>query len=91
MTSALEIVFWLSVGLIAWTQLGYAAALALLARVLPRARRRAHQSQAAQLPSLSLVIAAHDEESVIAATVAGALALEYPRERLARTRRAGLA
>jgi glycosyltransferase involved in cell wall biosynthesis len=80
--SALEIIFWLSVGLIAWTQLGYAAALALFARVLPRARRRAHQSQAAQLPSLSLVIAAHDEESVIAATVAGALALEYPRERL---------
>src|SRR5207244_4426112 len=82
LTSALEIIFWLSVGLIAWTQLGYAAALALLARVLPRARRSAHQSQAAQLPSLSLVIAAHDEESVIAATVAGALALEYPRERL---------
>jgi glycosyltransferase involved in cell wall biosynthesis len=34
------------------------------------------------LPSLSLIIAAHDEQSVIAATVESALALDYPRERL---------
>jgi glycosyltransferase involved in cell wall biosynthesis len=34
------------------------------------------------LPSLSLIVAAHDEESVIAAKVANALALDYPRELL---------
>jgi glycosyl transferase family 2 len=37
MRTALEIVFWVSAALIVWTQLGYAAALAVLARVLPGA------------------------------------------------------
>ena len=34
------------------------------------------------LPMLSLIVAAHNEETVIAARVANALALDYPRERL---------
>jgi cellulose synthase/poly-beta-1,6-N-acetylglucosamine synthase-like glycosyltransferase len=34
------------------------------------------------LPSVSLIVAAHDEEPVIAAKVANALALDYPRELL---------
>jgi cellulose synthase/poly-beta-1,6-N-acetylglucosamine synthase-like glycosyltransferase len=38
MHTALEIVLWLSLALIVWTQLGYAAVLAILARVLPRAQ-----------------------------------------------------
>jgi cellulose synthase/poly-beta-1,6-N-acetylglucosamine synthase-like glycosyltransferase len=81
--SALEIVFWLSLGLIAWTQLGYAAALALLSRLLAgRPLAVPAGVEASPLPSLSLIIAAHDEASVIAATVANALALDYPRERL---------
>ena len=33
-------------------------------------------------PTASLIVAAHDEEQVIAAKVANALALDYPRERL---------
>ncbi len=98
MRTALEIVFWVSAGLIVWTQLGYATALALLARVLapagsgrharhPRSPDRggAHQSSVpdpTSPPSLSLIVAAHDEEQVIAAKVHNALALDYPRERL---------
>jgi cellulose synthase/poly-beta-1,6-N-acetylglucosamine synthase-like glycosyltransferase len=35
-----------------------------------------------EMPTVSLVIAAYDEEDVIAAKVANALALEYPRDRL---------
>jgi hypothetical protein len=35
-----------------------------------------------ELPSVSLIIAAHDEERVIAAKVENALALDYPRDRL---------
>jgi cellulose synthase/poly-beta-1,6-N-acetylglucosamine synthase-like glycosyltransferase len=93
---ALEVVFWLCAGLIVWTQLGYAAALAALARVLPGAASAARErtrrspeggapkesSPAASLPALSLVVAAHDEQEVIAAKVANAVALDYPRERL---------
>jgi cellulose synthase/poly-beta-1,6-N-acetylglucosamine synthase-like glycosyltransferase len=36
----------------------------------------------ATLPSVSLIVPAYDEEEVIAAKVANALALDYPRERL---------
>lgn len=95
MTSALEVVFWLCCGLIVWTQVGYAAALAVLARVLAPAgstrgerTRRAPRVAAAEsrppvsLPALSLIIAAHDEQAVIAAKVENALALDYPHELL---------
>jgi cellulose synthase/poly-beta-1,6-N-acetylglucosamine synthase-like glycosyltransferase len=100
MRTALELVLWVSAGLIVWTQVGYAAALACLARVLALAgassRERiersrvephspaAHEtpSSPSSLPTVSLIVAAHDEQSVIAAKVANALALDYPRERL---------
>jgi cellulose synthase/poly-beta-1,6-N-acetylglucosamine synthase-like glycosyltransferase len=83
MRTALEIVFWLAAALIAWTQVGYAAALAGVDRVL-RARRGDAGGGASpgELPSLSLIVAAHDEQRVIAAKVQNALALDYPRERL---------
>lgn len=79
--TALELVFWGCAGLIVWTQVGYAAALAVCARLL-RATPTRTPSQSEQLPSLSLVVAAHDEQSVIGARVDNALALDYPRELL---------
>jgi cellulose synthase/poly-beta-1,6-N-acetylglucosamine synthase-like glycosyltransferase len=84
----LVVVFWLSLALILWTQVGYALALAALARLLARGdpwdgtRLHAAAGCELELPSLSLIIAAHDEESVIEAKVANALALEYPRASL---------
>ncbi len=81
--TALEIVFWACAGLIVWTQVGYAAALAILARLFGRtARDRIPARSEPPLPSLSLIVAAHDEQPVIAARVANALALDYPRELL---------
>src|ERR1700730_18133734 len=102
MRLALEIVLWTALALIVWTQLGYAAVLALLARVLgpersaddaatTAQRSGAPQNLTAQapprqaaptLPRVSLIVAAHDEEAVVAAKVRNALALDYPRERL---------
>lgn len=89
MTLALEIVFWLCAALIVWTQLGYALALSVLARLSPRAaaarptgRVEPTAAGGAELPLLSLIVAAHDEQGVIAAKVANALALDYPSERL---------
>jgi cellulose synthase/poly-beta-1,6-N-acetylglucosamine synthase-like glycosyltransferase len=91
---ALQIIFWLCAALIVWTQLGYALALAALARLRPRAvqappgnpRRSPDRGGAITvqnaLPSATLVVAAHDEQQVIAAKVANALALDYPRELL---------
>jgi cellulose synthase/poly-beta-1,6-N-acetylglucosamine synthase-like glycosyltransferase len=80
MRTFLEIVFWASAVLIVWTQLGYALALAALASLVG-VRGRAPADRGAP-PSVSLIVAAHDEEAVIAAKVADALALDYPRELL---------
>ncbi len=77
-------VFWLSAGAIVYTHVGYPALLWLLVRLRP------HRTDAApgegdagkELPAVSLIVAAYDEEGVIAEKVANALALDYPRERL---------
>jgi cellulose synthase/poly-beta-1,6-N-acetylglucosamine synthase-like glycosyltransferase len=76
--SALEIAFWASVGLIVWTHVGYPMARLGRAR-LARPRDGSHCES---VPEVSLIIAAHDEEAVIDAKVANALALDYPRDRL---------
>jgi glycosyltransferase involved in cell wall biosynthesis len=87
MRAVLEILFWLAAGLIVWTQLGYALALAVVSRVVDRrgggfSASAATADAAAGLPAVSLIAAAHDEQEVIAAKVANALALDYPRELL---------
>jgi cellulose synthase/poly-beta-1,6-N-acetylglucosamine synthase-like glycosyltransferase len=74
------ILFWASAGLIVYTHAGYPLAL----RALLALRRHPTLQPAArdELPTVSLIVPAYDEEEVIAAKVANALALEYPRERL---------
>jgi len=78
---AWEIVFWLSVSLLVYAQLGYPLVLAALARV-PRARAAAIAPAPGEPPTVSLIVAAYDEAAVIARKVANALALDYPRDRL---------
>jgi glycosyltransferase involved in cell wall biosynthesis len=82
--NVLVVVFWVSVALLAYAQLGYPLALlALVPRAAPDARTTDRTTGAAgETPTVSLIVAAHDEAAVIAAKVANALALEWPRERL---------
>jgi cellulose synthase/poly-beta-1,6-N-acetylglucosamine synthase-like glycosyltransferase len=79
------IVFWVCAALIVYTQLGYGVLLVLLARVR-RAGGPAGAGGAlpgdAELPSVSLVVAAYKEEAVIAEKVANVRALDYPADRL---------
>jgi cellulose synthase/poly-beta-1,6-N-acetylglucosamine synthase-like glycosyltransferase len=75
----LAALFWLSAALIVYTHLGYP--LALRGLVALRRSRRTTRGQA-EPPSVSLIVAAYDEEDVIEAKIANALALDYPRERL---------
>jgi cellulose synthase/poly-beta-1,6-N-acetylglucosamine synthase-like glycosyltransferase len=73
-------IFWTTAGLLAWAQAGYGLALGAL-------RRRPRQAfvpatDDAALPTVSLIVAAHAEREVIAAKVANALALDYPRAKI---------
>jgi cellulose synthase/poly-beta-1,6-N-acetylglucosamine synthase-like glycosyltransferase len=78
--TALAVLFWVSAGLILYTHLGYP--LALRALLALRRRPTLQPGSWEELPRVSLIVAAYDEEEVIEAKVANALALEYPRERL---------
>ena len=73
-----RIVFWASAALLVYTQLGYPLLLAALARL----RRAPAPPPASEEPFVAFGIAAHREGEVIAAKVANALALDWPRERL---------
>ena len=77
MTLALEIVFWASLGALAWTHIGYPAAIAALARLRPRPPRRAPI-----LPVVTLIVPAHNEEDVIERKLENVLQLDYPADQL---------
>lgn len=84
MTAVAAILFWLSAGLLAYTHLGYPLLLAFALRTRMPDQRRTQPPELSprDLPTVSLIIPAYDEEEVIAAKVANALALDYPRDRL---------
>lgn len=73
--------FWLSAALIGFTHFGYAAVLWLL-RKLGFGGRTDASADGGSLPSVTLIVAAYDEEAVIADKVVNALELDYPRELL---------
>src|SRR4029079_11209269 len=69
--------FWTSVLLLAYTNIGYPVLLAGWARLRPRPFQRG-----ARQPSVTVVIAAHNEAPVIAARINNLLSSEYPGDRL---------
>jgi cellulose synthase/poly-beta-1,6-N-acetylglucosamine synthase-like glycosyltransferase len=72
-----KILFWVSLAALVWTHVGYALAAALAARV----RRRRVDAREIE-PSVSVVVAAHNESDVIERRVRNLLDLDYPRERI---------
>jgi cellulose synthase/poly-beta-1,6-N-acetylglucosamine synthase-like glycosyltransferase len=80
----LEVVFWLAAGLIVFTYAGYPLVLWIAVRLSRRGSERGPAAPVApgELPSVTLIVAAYDEEAVIAAKVANALALDYPTGKL---------
>jgi len=73
-----RLVFWTAGLLLVYAQVGYGLLLALMRR----GRATSVAPGPATFPRVSLVVAAHREEDVIAARVANILALDWPREAL---------
>lgn len=71
------ILFWLCIGCVLYTYIGYPLILALVARTRPKPR-----PYEPIVPSVTLLIAAYNEEAIIAEKVENSLALDYPREKL---------
>ncbi len=78
----MRVVFVLSAAVLAYAQAGYGLLLALLVRLAGRPPRTGGPLAPDALPPVSLIVAAHDEERVIAAKVANARALDYPPDRV---------
>jgi cellulose synthase/poly-beta-1,6-N-acetylglucosamine synthase-like glycosyltransferase len=76
--TAAKFVFWGSLGALAWTHAGYPLAVRALARLRERPVRRDDDL----LPSVSLIVTAYNEESVIEQRLENLRALDYPAERL---------
>ena len=74
----LKAVFWGSLGALAWTHAGYPLAAGALARV----RERRVAKDPSWEPTVTVIVAAHNEESVIERRLENLLALDYPAEKL---------
>ncbi len=76
---ALKVLFFGSLGCLAWTHAAYPLAAGLLARV----RSRPVRGDAGYEPDVTVVIAAYNEEPVIERRLANLLAQDYPEGKLA--------
>ena len=79
--SSLAIVFWTCFSAVLFAYLGYPILIFVLSRVFGRRLPIPSKSDEG-LPSISLLIAAHNEEIDIEARILNALALDYPADRL---------
>jgi cellulose synthase/poly-beta-1,6-N-acetylglucosamine synthase-like glycosyltransferase len=75
--AAVEVLFWVSLSGLVWTHVAYPAAAALLARLAPRRLLKDDIE-----PSVTVIVAAYNEETVIARRLENLLALDYPADRL---------
>jgi cellulose synthase/poly-beta-1,6-N-acetylglucosamine synthase-like glycosyltransferase len=73
----LVLCFWVSLALLVWTHVLYPAAVSGLARVR---RRRVRKGDVE--PTVTIVVAAYNEEPVIARRLDNLLELDYPREKV---------
>ena len=73
----LKALFWGSAAALAWTHAGYPALAAAVARVRSRPVRKG-----GALPTVSVIVAAWDEENVIERRVENLLELDYPPEKV---------
>jgi cellulose synthase/poly-beta-1,6-N-acetylglucosamine synthase-like glycosyltransferase len=74
---ALEVVFWVALGALAWTHAAYPLAAAAAARLRRRPVRGGDGT-----PTVTVIVAAYNEEAVIERRLKNLLALDYPAERL---------
>lgn len=78
-----EIIFWVCIGLIVYSYLVYPVFLALLAKLSPEKKSpKVEDIPESQWPTVSLVIAAYREESVIVERLNNALEIDYPNDKI---------
>lgn len=81
--NALEIIFWILAGVIVYTYIGYGFVLFLLIKIKRLFRKEKPLNISAEnLPEVTLLIAAYNEQDYVKAKVENTLQLNYPKEKL---------
>ena len=75
-----ETLFWLSIGLLLYTYVGFGLFLALLTKIIRR--KEIYNKQTEYMPDISVIVSAYNEEKAIAKRIENLLNLHYPKEKL---------
>ncbi len=78
----LEISFWLILLLLLHTYVLFPLSLPMFAEIFRWRSRRIRESKLSELPTVSIVVSAYNEEAIIAQKIQNCLELDYPAERL---------
>ncbi len=81
MTTFLTVIFWIGLLVIFYTYIGYGLVISLLAQVRRTARPCLTGSDD-QLPEVTMVIAAYNEETFIGDKITNTMMLDYPKDKL---------
>ncbi len=73
----IELLFWIAVGVLAWTYVGFPLVVLVRGRLMPRPYRREDIN-----PPLSVIVACHNEEQGIGDKLANLLGCDYPADRV---------
>ena len=78
----MELIFWLSVFLVLYIYLGYPLLIKFFSVFASKTNKKISASDAEKLPSVSILIAAYNEEKDIKQTLLNKIALDYPEDKL---------
>src|SRR5438067_8074978 len=78
---ALQLAFWGAVGVVVYTYVVFPMLLALLARIFGRHRNGQAEADEEWRPSVTMVVAAYNEQAVMEAKLRNTWALDYPADR----------
>lgn len=77
-----QVVFWIAIGVVAYTFLGYGILIGFLVKVKDLLRKKINQTDKEFLPDVTLVVPCYNEADIIKEKVLNSLGLEYPKEKL---------
>lgn len=81
--TTLEIIFWVCMAIVFYTYAGYGILLFFLVKVKELfAKENDTSSAESELPEVTLLVAAYNEEAVVQAKMENSLALDYPADKL---------
>lgn len=78
----LEWIFWISLGVVFYTYIGYALALTVLVKLKQTFGKKPGYSTEKYLPEVTLVVPSYNEADILEQKIQNCLALAYPKEKL---------